>query len=168
MLHYKNIYSHHFIFSELLEKDHAPRLEICTWLVENSFVEKIFTTESCLTRNDVTSFHNLNLRIGENFNQTRPNLFQRQFSINVWGEIFVFFLIFSTHTGEWWFLFKFYLKYTSKPSRRRSFSNASSNDLYAWWRTHILYVFTGRWIGRGREGFSQVATLISRYDTNGL
>ena len=78
---------------ELLEVDHAPRLEFCTWLEnrfveEDGFLEKIFfTDESCFTRNGVTNFHNLHVWMEENPKEIRPYSFQRQFSVNVWAGI---------------------------------------------------------------------------------
>lgn len=78
---------------ELKEEDYLPRMQFCQWLVdgfvrENHFLENIFfTDESCFTRNGVVNFHNLHIWSDENPRETRPNSFQRQFSINVWAGI---------------------------------------------------------------------------------
>lgn len=83
----------------LLERDFAPRLEICRWISgeyarNQEFLSLIlFTDEAQFTRDGTVNFHNNHTWATENPHSITQCRHQQQFSVNVWAGILSDYLI---------------------------------------------------------------------------
>jgi hypothetical protein len=84
---------HYTKVQHLLPEDYAPRVEFCTWLLEqhaeNPFFLKniLFTDESYFSRQGTFNSHNFHVWATENLHEVFIRGFQNRFSINLWAGI---------------------------------------------------------------------------------
>jgi hypothetical protein len=84
---------HYTKVQHLLPEDYAPRVEFCTWLLEQHaenpiFLKKIlFTNESYFSRQGTFNSHNFHVWATENPHEVFIRSFQNRFSINLWAGI---------------------------------------------------------------------------------
>ena len=93
-LHEQLLYPYHIQrVQALIDRDHAPRVEFCRWLLEECarnplFMRMIlFTDEVQFTRDAIMNFHNNHIWADENPHAIVQSRHQQTFSVNVWGGI---------------------------------------------------------------------------------